>query len=88
MKAADALQIELELSKEIPAEFYTDPKPREDGKDRAAYEAMKAVQRYRGYLLRREAGYQDGLDCEYDICRVCGANLDTGETCDCRKWDA
>lgn len=87
MTAADALQIELELRKEIPAEFYTEPEPREDGKDRAAYEAMKAVQRYRRYLLRREAGYQDDLECDYDICRVCGAHLDTGETCDCRKGD-
>lgn len=88
MTAADALQIELELRKEIPAEFYTEPEAREDGKDRAAYEAMKAVQRYRRYLLRREAGYQDDLECDYDICRVCGAHLDTGETCDCRKGEA
>lgn len=85
MKAARALEIELELRKEIPSEFYTAPEQKEDGRDRAAYEAMKAVQRYRGYLLLMEAGFQDGLDCGYDICPDCGAHLDKGEACDCKK---
>lgn len=87
MRAADALRIELDLGKEIPSEFYTDPESKEDGKDRVAYEAMKAVQRYRRYLLWQEAGYQDGLDCGHDVCRECGAHLDIGESCDCRKGD-
>lgn len=84
MDAARALQIELELRKEIPARFYTDPEQRECRKDRAAYEAMKAVQRYRGFLLTLEAKQQDGLDCAHDVCPVCKANLDAGEACDCR----
>ncbi len=88
MRAADALRIELDLSKEIPSGFYMDLESKEDGKDRAAYEAMKAVQRYRRYLLQQEAEYQDGLDCGHDVCRECGAHLDTGETCDCRRGDA
>ena len=85
MLAARALEIELELRKEIPAEFYTEPESKEDSGDRAAYEAMKAVQRYRRYLLRLEAGYQRGLDCRHDICRHCGAHLDPDEVCDCQE---
>ncbi len=85
MRAADALQIERELQKEIPAEFYTTPVKKEDGKDRAAYDAMKAVQRYRHFLLAIEAGVQEDLDCRHDVCGQCGANLDAGEVCDCRK---
>lgn len=85
MLAARALEIELELRKEIPSEFYTVPEQKEDGRDRAAYEAMKAVQRYRSYLLRIEAEYQDGLDCVHDICPDCGAHLDADEICDCKK---
>lgn len=85
MRASRALEIELELRKEIPSEFYTATEQKEDGRDRAAYEAMKAVQRFRGWLLRIETGYQDGLDCGHDVCSDCGANLDIGEVCDCRK---
>lgn len=85
MEAARALEIELELRKEIPSEFYTSPVQKEDGRDRAAYEAMKAVQKYRSCLLMMEAEYQNGLDCVHDICPVCGAHLDTDEVCDCEK---
>lgn len=84
MLAARALEIELELRKEIPSEFYTNQEAKEDRADRAAYEAMKAVQRYRGYLLMQEADYQKGLDCMHDICPMCGAHLDPDEPCDCQ----
>ncbi len=84
MLASRALELELEFWKEIPAEFYTVPGTKEDGKDRAAYEAVKAVQRYRRYLLAQEAGFQEGLDCRHDICPICGAHLDPDEPCDCQ----
>lgn len=85
MIAARALEIEQELGKDIPRKFFIDMQ--EDGKDRAAYEAMKAVQRYRRYLLLLESRCRDGLDCAHDVCGVCGAHLDTDEACDCQKGD-
>lgn len=85
MKASRALEIEIELRKEIPEQFYTGPEQQECRKDRAAYEAMKAVQKYRKFLLALEVRGQDGLDCRHDICPDCGANLDADEICDCKK---
>lgn len=88
MDAARALQIELELRKEIPEQFYTGPEQQECRKDRAAYEAMKAVQKYRKFLLALEAKYQNGLDCRHDICPDCKAHLDIDEVCDCKRSTA
>lgn len=85
MNAARALQIENELRKEITSQFYVCTEQQECRKDRAAYEAMKAVQRYRRFLLALEAKHHDGLDCGHDICPDCGAHLDTDEICDCKK---
>lgn len=92
MDAARALEIETEFYKEIPERFYSAPAGHENAKGRLAYEAARAVQQYRRYLLREEAGQFQEREKEsygsHDICSRCGAHLDADEKCDCQKTSA
>lgn len=85
MDAARTLEIERELSRQISAGFYKVPQDMERRSDRLAYEAMKAVQEFRRYLLVEEACRQNDPDCGHDVCPVCGAHLDHDEKCGCRR---
>ena len=85
MNAAGILRIEKELAREIPVGFFKYPEDMENKKDRAAYEAMKAVQNYRRYLLSEEASRQEDPDCGHDVCPICGAHLDHDEKCSCME---
>lgn len=89
MDAARALRIENELAREISVGFFKYPEDMENKKDRTAYEAMKAVQNYRKYLLSEEVSRQKDPDCGHDVCPLCGAHLDHDEKCGCikeRSW--
>ena len=88
MNAGRALEIETEFHKEISCRFYTDPIMYENGQDRLAYEVVKAIQRYRRYLLKEEVRRRNELEDGHDVCANCGAHLDHDEKCSCKKNSA